>query len=411
MKVLIAEDDQISAQVLQSFLEKWGHEVVTAETGAEAWLLFQQHDIALVISDWMMPEMDGLELVRRIRACQRPGYVYVILLTARSRKEDIIRGMEAGADDFLVKPFDREELRVRLRAGERMVQLEHSLARRNDELETANAQISAANRRMKRDLEAAARIQHALLPTTLPDTHKVRFAWTFKPCEELAGDILGVVSLDENHVALYVLDVSGHGVAAALSSVSVRHLLSPLSSSASLLRQRLPGSTGFRLVPPAEVAADLNRQFPMDAATGQFFTLLYGILALNTHEFQYVSAGHPAPIHLPRAGPPVALALPGFPIGINPDAVYYDQVLQLGPGDRLYLFSDGIPEAFNDQDKQFGPDRLAATLDQGRSVSLQASLDNLLTTVEQWCSSGHLVDDVSVLAVEIVGDTASSSTD
>src|SRR5262249_10795760 len=163
-KVLIAEDDLISAQVLQTFLEKWGHNVVAAENGAEAWQLFQEHDISLVISDWMMPEMDGLELVRRIRSCPRPGYVFIILLTAKSRKEDIVRGMEAGADDFLAKPFDREELRVRLRAGERIVRLEQNLARQNEELQRANAAITAANQRMKRDLEAAAKVQQSLLP-------------------------------------------------------------------------------------------------------------------------------------------------------------------------------------------------------------------------------------------------------
>src|SRR5262249_31781006 len=144
-----AEDDLISAQVLRSCLEKWGHQVVTAADGAEAWRLFEGDQINLVISDWMMPEMDGLELIRRIRLCQRSGYVYTILLTAKSKKEDLVKGMEAGADDFLAKPFDREELRVRLRAGERIVQLEQNLARRNEELQQANEQITAANERMR----------------------------------------------------------------------------------------------------------------------------------------------------------------------------------------------------------------------------------------------------------------------
>ena len=128
MNVLIAEDDPVSRRLLQSQLEKWGHEVTAASGGGEAWRLFQSGTFSLVISDWMMPEMDGPELVRRIRACPRPGYVYVILLTSRADKADVVAGMEAGADDFVTKPFDREELRVRLRAGERIIQLEHTLA-------------------------------------------------------------------------------------------------------------------------------------------------------------------------------------------------------------------------------------------------------------------------------------------
>jgi signal transduction histidine kinase len=141
MKVLIAEDDPISRALLLGHLQKWGHDVTAATTGGEAWRLFEAGSYPLVVSDWMMPEMDGPELVRRIRACPRPGYVYVILLTARAQKADVVVGMEAGADDFVTKPFDREELRVRLRAGERIVQLEHSLAEQNLALREAQAAL------------------------------------------------------------------------------------------------------------------------------------------------------------------------------------------------------------------------------------------------------------------------------
>jgi signal transduction histidine kinase len=139
--VLIAEDDPISRLLLQGHLQKWGHEVTAATTGAEAWGLFQASAYPLVVSDWMMPEMDGPELVRRIRASDRPGYVYVILLTARTQKADVVVGMEAGADDFVTKPFDREELRVRVRAGERIVRLEQTLAEQNLALREAQAAL------------------------------------------------------------------------------------------------------------------------------------------------------------------------------------------------------------------------------------------------------------------------------
>ena len=131
MKVLIADDEAVSRRLLQNYLQKWGHDVTVAENGAEAWRLFEAGGFAVVITDWEMPEMDGVELVRRIRAASAsgPGYVYTILLTAKSQKEDLVEGMEAGADDFLTKPFDRDELRVRLRAGERIMQLEQELRR------------------------------------------------------------------------------------------------------------------------------------------------------------------------------------------------------------------------------------------------------------------------------------------
>jgi signal transduction histidine kinase len=141
MKVLIAEDDPISRRLLQGHLEKWGHVVTAAADGEEAWRLFQQGSYPLVISDWIMPSIDGPELVRRIRADQRPGYVYVILLTAKAQKADVVQGMEAGADDFVAKPFDHEELRVRVRQGERIVRLEHTLEERNLLLREAQAAV------------------------------------------------------------------------------------------------------------------------------------------------------------------------------------------------------------------------------------------------------------------------------
>src|SRR4051794_10046259 len=114
MRILIAEDEPMSRLLLQIHLEKWGYEVTAAQNGAEAWRLFQAGNFSLVISDWMMPEMDGPELVNHIRASQRPGYVYVILLTSRTQKGDVVAGMEAGANDFVTKPFDVDELRVRV---------------------------------------------------------------------------------------------------------------------------------------------------------------------------------------------------------------------------------------------------------------------------------------------------------
>jgi signal transduction histidine kinase len=141
MKVLIAEDDPVSRRLLQSHLERWGHQVTAATGGGEAWRLFEAGSYPLVITDWMMPELDGPELIRRIRACPRPGYIYIILLTGRAQKEDVVQGMEAGANDFVTKPFDREELRVRLRAGERIVQLEHTLAEQNQALREAQAAL------------------------------------------------------------------------------------------------------------------------------------------------------------------------------------------------------------------------------------------------------------------------------
>jgi DNA-binding response OmpR family regulator len=142
MRILIAEDDVVLRRLLQNYLEKDGHQIVAAKNGADAWRLFNEEEFPLVLTDWMMPEMDGVDLVRRIRSAGRPGYTYVILVTSRSDKEDIKEGMEAGADDFVTKPFDQDELRIRLRTGERFVQLKQALMKQESDA-TSNPERSA----------------------------------------------------------------------------------------------------------------------------------------------------------------------------------------------------------------------------------------------------------------------------
>jgi DNA-binding response OmpR family regulator len=137
MKVLIADDDFTTRRLLQSYLEKWGHEVTAAKTGSEALELFERGDYSIVVTDWSMPEMDGLELIGRIRSLPRAGYVYIVLVTARAQAEDVVQGIEAGADDFVTKPFDRDELRARMRAGERIVASLHTIADLRAQLRSA----------------------------------------------------------------------------------------------------------------------------------------------------------------------------------------------------------------------------------------------------------------------------------
>ncbi|MEJ7591425.1 MAG: response regulator [Planctomycetaceae bacterium] len=141
MKVLLAEDGLTMRRLLSAQLESWGYEVTIAEDGAAAWREFDQCHFPLVLTDWVMPEVDGLELIRRIRARGQSEYVYIVLLTARSAREDLVEAMEAGADDFLGKPCNPKELRVRLRAGERIIRLERTLVEKNRQLMETQAAL------------------------------------------------------------------------------------------------------------------------------------------------------------------------------------------------------------------------------------------------------------------------------
>jgi sigma-B regulation protein RsbU (phosphoserine phosphatase) len=311
------------------------------------------------------------------------------MATSRDQSQDVVEALKLGANDYVTKPFDFPVVRARIqtqlalkRSVDQIRRLEQGLARKNAELE-------AANRRMKRDLDAAARVQAALLPSLLPELPTARFAWEFKPCTELAGDLLNIITLDRKRVALYVLDVVGHGVAAALLAVMVNRALAQLHQSGERLR-----------LPPA-VAAHLNREFGWVCQTSQFFTLLYGVLEVDTGEFRFVAAGHPGPAYLPRDAGARNLKLPGYPIGLG-DELYDEHSLMLRPGDRLFIYSDGIPDAHNKDRQAFGMDRLLELIELGRAAPLPDSLGMLLRAAQDWCGDVPPHDDISLLAVELV---------
>jgi len=394
MKILIAEDERITRRNIQRRLEKWGHEVITAENGAIAWQILQEQEIPIVITDWEMPEMNGLTLVRNIRNRENARYIYVILLTSKSEKVDIVEGMEAGADDFLSKPFDHNELNVRIRAGIRIIELEQDLERRNQE-------ISSANTRMKNDLEAAASLQQSLLPTSLAEIPGINISWAYQPCDELAGDFLNVISLDEQHIGIYVADVSGHGVPAALLSVMISRVMDVEQGQTTLLMRQDGSNEEGKIVTPAEVAAKLNNLFQMEKLNQRYFTLCYGVLDIRSLEFQYVSAGHPPIIKI--SADKKAEQLPGrnFAIGWFPDAAYEQESVQLQRGDRIYLYSDGIPEAMNIDSKPFTDERLLEHLIENCKHPLEQGITDLIDTVLEWSPSLQPKDDISILAMEI----------
>ncbi|KKM10862.1 hypothetical protein SY88_11460 [Clostridiales bacterium PH28_bin88] len=165
MKILIAEDSLFFRNMLQETLEKWGYQVVATGDGGEAWDVLQREDIRLIITDWIMPGMDGIELCRRIRGADRPGYVYIIMLTAKGSKEEVVNGLSAGADDYLTKPFDPAELQARLAIGQRILHLEQRLLeakRKIEELASTDPLTGLLNRRtlmqrMEAEVERARR--------------------------------------------------------------------------------------------------------------------------------------------------------------------------------------------------------------------------------------------------------------
>ncbi len=409
--MLVVDDNPENREVLARRLQRRGYTVAEAENGARALELAAAAEFDVVLLDVMMPVMDGLETLRRLREGRSVAELPVIMTTAKGESDDVVEALGMGANDYVTKPINfpvalaRIETQLSLRrAVQEIRRLEGDLAARNRELEAANQGLSLSNRRMKRDLEAAARIQQAFLPSAAPAAGGARFAWRCRPCDELGGDTLNVVPLDERHVAAFVVDVSGHGVPAALLSVTVSRLLSRPTDGSPLVRRGSNGSTGLEIVPPAEVASELTTRFPFDPDTRQYFTCVYGVLDCATGEFRYVCAGHPGPIHVPAEGVPVRHQHAARPIGIVAVAAaaggYVDHVVTLAPGDRVYLFTDGVTEAENAAEEQFGFERLQEVLAATRGEPLQASVEAIVGRLEEWCGASRFADDVSILAIQ-----------
>jgi sigma-B regulation protein RsbU (phosphoserine phosphatase) len=454
---LIAEDSRIQAKILENRLTQAGYVVHVGHDGAAALDLARKHKPDVIISDIEMPRLTGYELCRAVKQDPTLRDIPVVLLSTLSEAVDIIKGLDAGADNYVTKPYDPNYLLARVEAlrnssvgeedagagselsvtlsgqtyrvksgrrqvlnllvstfenaveknrelhrlNEQLTLAKEKLQQWNTELESLNARLDTANQRMSHDLLAAARLQQSLLPSGGLKFPAAKFAWHYTPCDELAGDFLNYFPLDERHVAMFVVDVSGHGAASAMLAVTIGRLLTAHASSSSLLVHRASDTAPLTITPPAEVARELNRRFPMESQNGLYFTMAYGILDVETKELRYVAAGHPPLVYVPRGEAPQILPGDGFAIGMIDGVDYDEHAICLQPGDRVYFYSDGVPEAMNVNLDQFTDDRMLANLSNCSQAPLTASIDGLFAAVRDWCVPHGPKDDVSILGCEI----------
>lgn len=455
---LVAEDSRIQAKILEQVLLKAGFAVRVAGDGQAALDIAREHKPHVVISDIEMPRMSGYELCAAIKQSPELRHVPVVLLSTLADAEDIIRGLDAGADNYVTKPYDPAflvarvesllqsplgvndedamELSVTLggrtyrvksgrqqvlnllvstfegaveknrelhRANEQLTLAKDRLAQTNAQLESVNSQLSQHNARMTRDLHAAARIQHSLLPDATLESPHARTAWKYTPCDELAGDFINYFMLDDRHLALFVVDVSGHGTPSSLLAVAIGRQLTPHASATSLLARHDPFTGRLVITPPEAVLSELNRRFQMSDQGDLYFTMAYGVLDLATGLFRYVSAGHPPIVHV-RGQQARLLKGGNFAVGWLDDVEFTTSTLTLAPGDRLYLYSDGVPEAAHGTDHSlYGDEQMLHVLGAQASAPLDSSVDELFRSVLCWCQPHAPADDVSILGCEFLG--------
>ncbi|MEH2297375.1 PP2C family protein-serine/threonine phosphatase [Nostoc sp.] len=391
-KILVIDDDPIVRTVLKRTLQNQGYDTSLARNGEEGIAQAQLLHPALIICDWMMSQLDGLEVCRRIRANPELATTFFILLTARGaapgEEEDRVKGLDAGADEFISKPIEMNELKARVRAGLRLHQLNQDLQSQKQALETLNQDLQTQKQILEAELAEASDYVRSLLPSPLVGS--VTTESLFIPSAQLGGDCFDHHWIDEDHLAIYLLDVSGHGVGSALLSVSVLNVLRS---------QSLPNTNFFQ---PSEVLKALNHAFQMRKHGDKYFTIWYGVYHRLKRQLIYANAGHPPALLLSNTSitsiQVKQLSSLDLPIGFLPDVQFENAVFEVEENSTLYIFSDGAYEIKQSDGKIWGIDAFIDLLTE-YSQKDTCNLNQLLAKILTLNAQDNLDDDLSLVKV------------
>ena len=398
-RVLVTDDSAAQRQMLAMQLSRWGYEVAQAASGPQALALARTGRFDIVLSDWVMPGMSGPEFCRAFRALPQDFYSYFILISAKSGTAAVADGLASGADDFLTKPIDPAELQARLHAGERILRMESELRRRNRDLQRLYDAL-------ERDLAEARRLQLSLIPDQVISMVGAEAVFLMQPSGHLGGDLVGWFPLEQGRIALFSIDVSGHGVASALMAARLAGLLSAQSRD-----QNIAFHAG-RALPPEAVVNRLNRLLCADQQGDLYLTMIYADINLSSGVVRMVQAGHPNPLHLSPGQAPRVIGDGGFPVGLFAQATYTPVTLHLCPGDRLVIPSDGVTECpgSGGATGDLGDDGFAAIMDAARGLNGQSLHDALLTGLAAHAGTRDFPDDVSAVILDFTGDQPAAAT-
>lgn len=397
-KVLIVDDSRAQRMLIASGLRGHDFTVLHAESGDQALALCAREDIDLVLSDWMMPGMTGIEFCRALRARPSDRYVYFILLTSKTDKSAVTEGLDVGADDFLAKPVDPGELRARIRAGERVIAMERTLRGNNLLLTDTLAKLQAVYETLDRDLIEARNLQLSLLRERSHTFAEGAISLLLRPSGPVGGDMAGFFEITSGVFGLYAFDVSGHGVTSALLTARLSGLLSGASPDHNIAISR--GLAGPTPRPPDQVACAMNRLMLSEIQTERYVTLAYAVIDRINGRVSLVQAGHPHPMVQHTDGTVTVLGVGGLPIGLLDGATYesFDTCLQ--PGERLILVSDGITECPNPDGVELGQDGLALILTRLAPLRGQTLLDAMMWELARWHGTEEFPDDISCALFE-----------
>lgn len=401
--VLIVDDSRSQRLLIAAGLRDAGYSVLQAANGREALDLCARLEVDLVLSDWMMPGMTGIDLCRALRAAQSDRYIYFILLTSKSGKSALAEGLGVGADDFLAKPVDNAELRARIKAGDRLLALERELRANNRLLTDALGRLNELYQTLDNDLAEARSLQMSLVPQR---THRLaggQVSVRLRSAGHVGGDMVGFFEIDRRRLGLYAIDVSGHGMAAALLTTRLAGLFSGTSSERNIALR--PGPDGPEVRSPSAVAAALHRLMMTELQSERYLTLGYAEIDRQTGDLRLVQAGHPHPVIQHADGRVSRLGSGGLPLGLIDDGQWQDIQVRLAPGERLLIVSDGVVECPGREGGELGQEGFERLLIRLADLRGQALIEGLIWELTRFSGSEDFPDDISFAMFEFTGPT------
>ncbi len=401
-QVLVVDDSRAQRRVLVATLTRLGFDVIEAESGEEALLILGSTHIDLVLSDWMMPGMTGLELCRRFRKMPRDQYGYFILLTSKNEKGAVARGLDIGADDFLTKPISPDELRARISAGDRILRMERELNEKNRLVIATLDEISTLYDALDRDLVEARKMQMSLVKDKLRDFGQSQVSLLLKPSGHVGGDLVGCFDGGNGTVAIYAIDVSGHGIASALLTARIAGYLTDGTPARNVAFEAVPGQ-GFRIRPPDQVAQTLNELMVSELKSDLYFTMTLAYVDQGTGDVQIAQCGHPNPAVIASDGAVRFHGTGGLPIGLVTDATYETHRFKIAPGERLVLYSDGFTECRDAADEELEEGGLAQLLTKNASLRGGEFFEALTWDLDRFADGQAMPDDISSVVLDYRG--------
>ena len=385
LEIIVAEDNIIQRTYLTRLIEKLGYTPIPAADGKEALEVLQTSRAQIIISDYQMPHINGIELTRKVRELDLGHYVHIILITGSETDDIRAEALEAGADDFLSKGRDPVALRARIRAATRLINHATELAEQHRILKEANDRINE-------DLKAAANAQRQLLPDIHKDILGIQIASAFVPSAVVSGDMFGCFELNETKLGFYAVDVSGHGIHASLLSVAIGHLITPEYFSNTVIKGNGPAD-------PAALVEDLNNRFSV-SENDDYFTMFCGVLDCETGELDFCQAAYPSPFYVAPDGHSAPVGDGGFPVGMFLGVEYENNQMTFEKGGSLLIYSDAAPEAENAEAVSYGTERLQRLVEQCKDVPTDDMPDMVANVLKKWRAGQALEDDLTVVALK-----------